>query len=375
MLINATEVNKMKGKKGQGLIVALVVIMAVAVVALIGSQTSWFGLRTTTATIEELELKELEKQVSVMNCPDDGDTSLKIDFKNTANESTSEAYDNEGYLYKVIDGSEEYVQSLADTTSPTAATIDCGFDYVFKPVSSSGTGGNSSFIQSVLSGEDDVEIKDGFLHFTAESSNENIIVGADKHATLQCRLYDNNQRAFVYNSVGASGTDYETDGVTFTSTTDNATAMDESLGLNLQLQCKAVETNTNYNDRGVLILIEAPTATWSNPSVKYNGIKLSNIKSTGLTDDEVLAYANYEYVFLIPASVGIYDAGDGVDIDWNMDLAGGVASASADPEIDLVPRGSALSIDGVNVLVGTGVKDDASHTTIHVLYDATIDVT
>ncbi|RKZ06885.1 hypothetical protein DRQ25_12865, partial [Candidatus Fermentibacteria bacterium] len=187
---------------------------------------------------------------SVLGCPTDGDTSLKIDVKNSFNESGSEGFDVTGYLYKKVSNeaggtSFEYVQSITDTTSPTAITIDCGYNYVFKPVSSSGASGDSSHFTSVLSGDSDVKIVDGWLEFTADSSNENIIVGMPQHATLECRAYDNIQRALMYDSADSSATDYETDGVTFTSTTNNATASDETLGLDIEFQCKAVQTDTN----------------------------------------------------------------------------------------------------------------------------------
>ncbi|RKX65142.1 MAG: hypothetical protein DRP42_05240, partial [Tenericutes bacterium] len=127
-------------------------------------------------------------------------------------------------------------------------------------------------------------------------------------------------------------------------------------------------------DRGVLVLIEAPSTTWATPTVYANGNRLTDIKSTGLNSNEVKAYADYEYVFLIPESLAWKDAGDGVDVRVVMELAAGVSSATADPEVDFAVRGSVLSIDGVNVITG-GTKDDSATTTIYAVYDMTVDVT
>jgi len=363
----------MKGKKGQLLVSLMVVAILLIAATVVGSMTNWFGFGGTSATIGADGKKVVDSDGTVLqNCPTDGDTSLKIDVKNVANES-GEAIDVTGYLYKIVDGSEEYVVAISDTTAPTASTVDCGYKYAFKTVSASGAAGDTSVVLKKLSGDDDVEITNGILYFTADSSAENIIVSMESHASLNCRLYDNNQRAFVWDTSDVSGTDYETDGVNFTTTASNTSAMDETLGINVQYQCKAVETDTNYQDRGVLVLIEAPSTLWATPTVRANGVNLQEVKSS-LNSNEVLAYADYEYVFLIPQSVNIYDAGDGVNIDVFMDLAAGVSAATADLEVDFAPRGSVLSKDLVNVIVGTTVKDDSSRTVVHTLFDSIIHI-
>lgn len=312
---------------------------------------------------------------STNNCADDGDTGLNINVKNIGNESASEGFDVTTYLYRVDGSSLEYVTSITDETSPNDSTIDCGYEYVLKAVGASGASGDSSVFMSVLSGDDDVRISNGDLHFFADGPSEDIIVGAYQHASLECRAYDLNQNAFVYDNAENNAKDYDTDGITWTSTTDNATAMDETLGLNLEIQCKAVESDTNYNDRGILVLVEAPTTSWDAPTVRYNGVTLKDIKDTGLTADEVKAYSAYEYAFLVPKDVLVLDAGEGITFNWVMDLAAGQSSASADPEFDIVPRSAALSVDGVNVVQGQAVDDTSSRSTIHTHFDTAVDVT
>ncbi|MEM2121744.1 MAG: hypothetical protein QXU20_03765 [Candidatus Woesearchaeota archaeon] len=312
-----------------------------------------------------------QPQPQPTTCPSTGLTNLRLEVINTANETGSESFDVTAYLYKINNGVEEYVTTITDTTNPAAIAIDCGYDYVLKPVSTDGASGNSGKFTKVISGSG--SIRDGWLYFSARSANQQLIVGMDQHATLQCRAYDNKQKGLVFNDDDASNTDYEGDGVVWTSTINNSSPTNEALGIDFSFDCVAVQTDTNYNDRGVWVLIEAPTTTWSTPVVYVNGNRIS--ESSGLmTPYEARAFANYEYKFLIPESVVIKDAGEGIDLRVVLSLLPGVTSANADPEIDLVPRGSYLSIDGVTVKVGAA-RDDSATTLIYSVYDMTIDVT
>ena len=355
--------------KTSQLLTAVVIAIFVLTIAIVGNMFGWFG--TTQSVSGGTTTTNYVMTGATGTCPDTKTTSLTIDVKNTANETGSEGFDITGYLYKIVDGEEEYVTSITDTTDPTATSIECGYEYVFKPVSTDGASGDEGHFTKVLSG--DARIKDGWLYFTADGAKKNIIVGMDQHATLKCRAYDNNQKALMYDSSDASNSDYETDPVTFTSTTDNTTATDESLGLDIEFECLAVESDTNYNDRGIWVLIDAPTNTWKEPSVYVNGAKLSEASDL-MTNYERRAYSDYEYAFLIPESVVVKDGGEGMDVRVVMDLLDGVSSAGADPQIDFAPRASYLSTDGVNVKVGA-VKDDSSTTQIYSIYDITVDVT
>ncbi len=359
-------------KKGEIKTTGWLLIIVVAV--FLAWNAGWIHIPAQSASPEPDEGNNNVPPSTFLRCPDDGTTNLKIEVKNTANDTGSEAFDVTGYLYKLVDGREQYVTAITDTTDPSATEIDCGYDYVFKVVGTNGASGDTSYIKKVFSGDGDVKVQNGNLYFTASGPSENIVIGMDQHATLECRAWDYNQGDFIYDSSDTSNTDYETDPVTFTSTTDNTTPMDETLGLDIGFKCRAVESDTNYNDRGVLVLVEAPTNTWDEPVVYLNGQKLSEA-TTLLNDDERRAYADYEYVYLIPASVNIKDGAEGIELRFKMDLLSGVSSASADPEIDFAVRTQYLStLDGITVKQGA-VKDDSSTTQIIDIYDITVDVT
>lgn len=311
--------------------------------------------------------------IDLAGCPTDGDSNLKINVVNSANESGSEGYDVTGYLYKKTSAGLTYIMSITDTTDATAGTylIDCGADYVFKIISTSGASGDGSYVKQIRSGDGRIDA-DGNLEFTAKSSNPSFILGVDQNAAIQVRAWDNIQSAFMCNTDDLC-TDYETDGVTFTSTTNN-TAMDETLGIDFELQLKATDTADNANDRGILVLLEMPSSTWSaSPKVYANGIELTEMKAS-LTPFEATAYSGYEYAYLIPRSMVLKDGSEGITLRLVNSLAAGVSTSSADPEIDLAPRGAYLGIDSIGVGYGA-VKDDSSRTQVNTLFDITIDVT
>jgi len=303
------------------------------------------------------------------SCPDDGDTSLKIQVFNKLNATGTEGYDVTGYLYKKTSSGLESVASISDTTSPTATVVDCGFDYVFKPVATDGISGDNSRIKSVRSGPGSIG-SDGSLEFSAGSSNVNIDVYMDQQATLNCKAYSNTDKASVYDDGDASATDYETDGVTWMSSSDNTTVYSESNGVDLVFSCRSTGTDTNFNDHGVVLLLELPTATWDTPAVWIDGNKVTDMKDN-LNSDEAKAWSGYEYAFEFDKD--ILDGGEGVDIRVAYELAPGVSTASANPEFDIAVRGAYLSNNGPDVKIA-GVKDDASQTVVRTIYDMELDI-
>ena len=344
-------------------------IMALTLIVLVGGLLYLgYGMKTTNNVISPNGGSGTV--INTGSCPADGTTDLKIDVKNIDNKTGSEGFDVTGYLYKIVDGKEQYVTTISDTTSPSATSIDCGAEYVFKPIGTDGASGDSSNIVKVLSGN--AQIKDGNLYFTADTPTDNLVIGMEQHATLECRAWDNNQGAFTYDSSDATNTDYELTGVTWEGTS-NTTKIDETLGLDYDLQCVAVQSDTNYNDRGIIVLVKAPTSTWQEPVVYANGVKLAEA-TTSLNSYELRAYGStYQYAFIIPENVAIKSGANGIDLRVKMNLLDGVASSSADPQILLVPRTQYLStLDGITVKQGA-VEDDSSTTQIYTGYTMTFD--
>ena len=343
-------------------------ILIVLLLAVIGG-AFWIGNRTQKTAFGE---PTSPTDVRVTGCGEITATNVKIDVKNSANETGSEAFDVTGYLYKKVGTSMELVATIIDTTDPTATSVDCGYNYVFKVIGVDGASGDTSEVQVLQSGAG--TIVDGNLEFKTTSSNQNFIVGINQHATIQCRAYDNVAKGLMFDSGDASSTDYEADGVTFTGTVNNETTTDETAGVDIEFDCKAIQTDTDFNDRGIIVLLELPVTTWKTPSVYLGTNQLQDVMSS-LNENERKAYTDYEYAYLIPSNAIVRDGAQGMKLTVHFDLLDGIATASADPQVDLAVRTQYLSIIDSFTVKSGAVTDAASPSQIIAVHDITVDVT
>ena len=344
------------------------VLLAVGAVVLVG--TGFIEMPTFQAVDDGYDDDgyDDDEPTSTLNCPSDGDTNLKINVYNELNDTGAENFDVT--LYGFVDGHLTY--TITDTTAPTATAVNCGEKIILKAIGTDGASGDKSQFLSVSASGGTVNLVDGNIEFTPERPEATITAWMEQHATLQCMAYDTKQRANVYDDGDSSASDYETDGVTWMSITDNATKYDESDGINLEFTCEAVETDTDYTDRELLVLIESPTATWEDPTIKLNGITLTESEAS-LNEDERDSYAGYEHVYIIPAETVITNKDD-IKITWSQKLKSGVSTASADPEFDIAVRTQYLSTDHTEVKEGA-VTDAGTPAQIIALFDMTLDVT
>lgn len=358
--------SKKKVKTQRNFFVALLAI--VVIVGLV------VGFNALNVADEDSAIDKLTKTLEKTgNCPDTGLTAFKFDVSNLANETANEGFDGTVYVYQKVDDTETLFTTITDTTTPNSTDLECNANYIAKMISTSGASGDSSYVTSVTGG--DAVVVDGAVEFSTMTSTAYLKVKGEQHASLECRAYDMFNAEYLYDTSDSSALDYETDNATFTSTTSNTTASDEANGLALKLNCRAVQKDTNYDDRGTLILVENPVAIWEKPTVKVNGQMLENVKGTVvLTPSESIKYTDYEYIYLIPQGTVIKDGGAGVEITVESELLSGVSAVTADPQVDLAPRGQFLSIDGVTVKVGA-VTDASSPVQVHTLYDVGLEMT
>lgn len=299
-------------------------------------------------------------------CPDDGDTSFTLDVKNILNDTGAELYDVTVYLL-ADDGS--IIKTITDTTSPTAVTIDCGYEYTLKAVAADGASGDSSNMLNVYQKPQNSEVdvnSDGTVTFSADRSNFGLGVNMKQHGTLSFKLYDNNDARYAYDDGDATNTDYETTGVVFRDG-DNATAFVIGSGdyLDFKAKVKGVETDTDAMDSYVLIAIKADIAKWDEPQVRWNSALLSE---TTLNTDETKALKDYDFVYKITS-----DILDNIhDIDFYMDVLSG-QNPTADVEIDFFTAGNYLSTDSTCIKTATH-KDNPSRTAVYTLQGFDIDV-
>lgn len=350
-----------KGNAWPVVFVLFFIVVVGALVYMIGDKQGWFD--------GTLAFGDTDADVDTDRCPDDGDTSLKIQAYNGLNDTGAEIFDVTGYLYERVAGSWEYVTSLTDTTAPSATTIDCGTKYRFCAVASNSDGGDHSVFTSVKSG--DAEIDElGCAVFDADKSNVNINLNTEQHDVLKFRMFDNQDNRYGYSTNGTSNTVWHFESNATWHDGNNATAFAVSSGgyLDFCIELKGATTDEDFADAYTLVLIEAPLNKWDEPTVKFDGAMLSEVSSGGLTSYEQDQFSSYEYYYKLTG--GIEDHVH--ELCLYMDACSG-CDPTVDVEVDLASAGNFLSVDGITILQG-GAKDDSANSVVYSVQDNTVDV-
>jgi hypothetical protein len=361
--------NKMaKNKFMERMIWFLAIVVVLLVVGFVYmASTGGFSATGTDDGVAVTGVKNLA------SCPTDGDTSATITVQNVLNETGTESYDMSITLFaKDANGAEEWVADVTDTTAG-AQTLNCGATYVLRGLSSQ-SGSDSAYIVAA-SGMGAVVIEGGnAVEITPTKSSEAVKIQSKQHGTLKFKAFDNLNNGWIYDAADASATDYETTGVTLKSTTGNTTAMaigtDEEIDITLKV--RSVESDADFADLGMYIAIEGATSVWQEPTIKFDGATLTNVKGS-LSSDEVIYFADYEYVFKIdtPADGRLVENSDH-DLDFQMAARSGV-NPTTDVEIDFVSIGSSSATIGDVVNYG-GVTDASSPVVVFTDQDVTLDI-
>jgi hypothetical protein len=358
---------KRNGKGYGGMIVgaALVLFILVAFVTLNDSPTvrKWVGGTTLS---QEDGLTQKSPSTS-MSCPTSLLTSTQIDVQNYLNTTGAEGFDVTAYLVS----SSGQRTTITDTTAPTATNLNCGETYSFEIVRGNSQDGDNSKAMTIIGGSNAV-IQNGVVKFTPSGGAYNLRVGASQHATaiFQATDKDGTDAAMCYG--GANCANFQADGVTFQSTSNGTAKVVGTDGwLDVALEVRANLSDADFTDYYTLMLVEAPLATWQEPSVKIGGVKYSNVKGKGvLTPEEETAFSGYEYIYKYEKS--IMDGQDGALVEFYMQAKTGV-NPSVDPEIDFAAAGRYLSVDGVTTKVGAA-DDTSSNAAVFDVQDVTFDI-
>lgn len=368
---------KLKGKAGAGMY-ALILIVGLLAVWVIGPSLGLFKVSGGGGGLP----------ISDTNCPDTGSTSLKIQMYNADNTSGTGPFD--GTI--VCTGSDGSTYTITDTTSPTATTINCGFTYRCKGVSSntnafpgddySGIGAN---ILALRNGPSGTAVSNGELTFSAVDPNVNIDVSGIKLGFVEARLYDKNYASYVY---GGSGTASKTKGnwirgngimSEFGNYTNNRTAstgvgamlLGTGEGLDLELDLRTNDTQVRVGDFGYWLFVDASTTKWEVPTVRVNG---KSILSTcaARTDAETKAYSGEEYCYYV---TDVMKKSEYTIVDFSVDPTTGTNPATTDSiNVTLaIVGGFQSTADNTNVMRGA-VKDDSSFTQVYTLEEWKINV-
>lgn len=303
-------------------------------------------------------------------CPSNGLTSFILNVWNKLNTTGSENFDVTAYLFK--NGAKD--ATITDTTNPSATNIECGKHYIMKVISTDGNGGDSGKFIAASGCNGATVDSDGNIEFDATSSTCNIDAYGKQHGVLEFRVKDNLNNGYMYNSTQADTTTYHLSGESFTSTTSNTTNTSVNAGkkLDLNVDFETTVADTDFNDFGTYVLLDAPTTTWDVASTMSLSSGDSIVESKGaLTATESRAYSTYEQVYKFNAAVKnsvntlhiVLSALSGVD----------PVASTDDVTIAFASIGSYLSTDGSQVKVGA-TKDDSGATAVYTIQTAKVKV-
>lgn len=259
-------------------------------------------------------------------CADSLSTGVTVTQYNQLNDTGTETYDQTARLYKVqADGSEAMFATLTDLTNPSATTTNCGDTYRLRLESADGS---NARIVGVRGGEGAKLSADGkYVEFTAKGAAYNLEIESPQRAGVKVKAFDLKQNGWLFANDASSASSYRTSGVTFQSTTDNATAM--AIGTaddaHIRFDMRANGVDVDANDFGIYMLVDADTAKYDEPSVSFAGKDLQDVKGN-LDTYESRAFSNYEYVYRIDDSIVDKDK----SLDFQISALSGIDPSGSD---------------------------------------------
>jgi len=296
-------------------------------------------------------------------CADTLATGVTITQYNPNNDTGTETYDQTARLYKVqSDGTEQLFATLTDLTNPSATNVNCGDTYRLRLQSADDS---NARITAVRSGEGAVRSADGrYVEFQARGAVYNLEIDSPQRAGLRVKVFDLKQNGWVFANDELAASAYRTSGVTFQSTTDNATAtaVETAGDLSYRIDLRANGVDVDANDFGMYLLVDADTSVWAEPSVRFAGRDLADVKGN-LDTFESRAFSNYEYVYRIDDS--IVDRDRSLDFQVNA-LSGINPGASDDITLAFAGIGASKQTSG-NLMRYAATTDAASPATVFTL--------
>jgi hypothetical protein len=385
------------GRKGQSTIIAACAIILV-IIAAVFAGTWFYDKWNAPSQGKQYSIVQAgngggaqEMQSTGNNCGTARTTTVTFSQTNGLNTTGSEPFNSTCYVYKVAaDGSETYVTTSTDqTTSAGTMSADCNQKYRMYCISTDANGGDSGQILGVvgdgvkvITAKDnkDRDVPSAGIEFLTNAPTYPVTWQGKQHATLQFKAYDmaGLTGTVMYDESDAITSDYETDGVNFTSTSGNTTATAVGSGgwLKVQEEIQATDVDTDFSDFGFYIAVKAATTVWDADTVtaKFTSASgstssLSNLKSN-LDKDENSLFDSYQYLYFVPDSI----RQDSAYFTLNVKALSGVnPGTSDDVEIDYVSKGAALRTGGVSKGVRFSASTDASSkSAIYAIQDTNI---
>jgi len=305
--------------------------------------------------------------VSSDNCPDTKVHVATINLRNALNVSAQETFDT-NYILKNLDTG----ATLEGTDSTAGANnLVCPNRYSLQVKTADGASGDNSFVagfDSQPGSNLNARVENGIVYFTATGQSATLDLKGTQHATLESRVKDNGNNAYVYGSAESATGTWVADGTSFYSTTSNATGTTYGTGaeIDLSVEVRTVQTDTHFADQGAWLFFDLATTVWKKPaSVFWNGQALQEAKSTLRPQESMQFGTTYEYAYFIP-SADFRDSTSKNTLDVIFDPLDTVnPGTSDDPAWALAAVGTYESTTSTNVLYTGAAQDDDSATVVY----------
>jgi len=263
---------------------------------------------------------------SASRCPTTLQTTFNLSFKNIEDTTTDSTISGTAYLI----GSKGDYQSM--TSSGATKTLNCDETYTLNFVSSDGNNGVNAKITGIEQGPGAVLNSDGTVTFTPIGNNYYLKADGSDHGVLQVKPFDIDGNAFVYPKEGSpTQGDYELTGTTFVKDSSNTTFTLSTTDPEQQFKIffRVNQTDTRFDDFGYWILIDLNSSVFNEPTVKVNGVLLSDQKGQFNTYENRQFGSTYEYAYKLDNKVVDTDnelyidvrALDGVEVGSGDDMA------------------------------------------------------
>lgn len=348
--------------------IGYLLITIIVVVALTGYFASSIGYNSAMSTIgaQQADITQPGRPtpgvVSAFDCPTDKDTVLTLNIQNKLNESAIEIYDAE------VTFENDGKKTIGTDGTGGEYTLDCGITYKLTVESADGASGDNSRIIEILEGSG-VLNSDGTVSFTTSGSSQILTVDVPQHATLEFKMYDNEDRRNAFDTGDTTSSDWEATGVTYTDG-DNTTSFaltNDGDSLDFDISIRAIQVDTEFSDNYLIIAIEAPVTEYDEPVLSFNGQELVDVKGS-LTPDENKLTSSYEYVYKI-TNAQMTHRTDTLDfyIEANSD-------ASTNIDIDMWAAGKVDSIKQSGKILTSAALDNSGATAVYTVQGINIQV-
>ncbi|PKM92305.1 MAG: hypothetical protein CVU81_01210 [Euryarchaeota archaeon HGW-Euryarchaeota-1] len=346
------------GEKGMTKIITIMVIgfvfvMFFAVGGLNWVQSAVSGQQPATTQPSQA----MGGQLVTTQCGDDGKGIINLRAINPLNTTGKEYIAITGNVY-LVDGSKSFIGTFSTNANatPTTLSYDCGRNYVLTSFASDGSHTSVEY------------------SFTANQETSAKDLAVNQQAGLLMRMYDNNEKKYIYADGSDDASSWQATGTTFKSTTSNSTATTLDVGqcLDLTIEYKSnttAGTDTIFTDMQSFFGINANSEgnnDYSNPSsVSLNGMSLSIMSGV----DNYLVNNGYENVYVSDVKLGQSTASLRVQI---CPISG--INPDNDIKIGVFTSGLYESTSSSDAKTGISKDDVGTHTPVFSGVIATLDV-